>query len=129
MKWIEVTLTMVSKHKERCEKEKQQLLMTLAPGNNPNCLEYFQFDAERTNKTSRIAILRLLAPEAKVLSKSKDIQCQLILQQIVPLLCKELFDNKESCLRMELVLLNHVSGNEQHGETDETMIKTTDNDI
>jgi len=129
MKWIEATLTMVSKHKERCEKEKQQLLMTLAPGNNPNCLEYFQFDAERTNKTSRIAILRLLAPEVKVLSKSKDIQCQLILQQIVPSLCKELFDNKESCLRMELVSLNHVSGNEQHGETDETMIKTTDNDI
>jgi len=103
--------------------------MALAPGNNPNCLEYFQFDTEQTNKTSCITILRLLALEAKVLSKSKDIQCQLILQQIVPSLCKELFDNKESCLRMELVSLNHVSGNEQHGETDETMIETMDNDI
>jgi len=129
MKWFEATLTIVLKHKECCKKEKQQSLMALAPGNNPNCLEYFQFDAERTNKTSCITILRLLAPEAKVLSKSKDIQCQLILQQIVPLLCKELFDNKESCLQMELVSLNHVSGNEQHGETDEMMIKTMDNDI
>jgi len=30
---------------------------------------------------------------------------------------------------MELVSLNHVSGNEQHGETDEMMVETTDNDI
>jgi len=128
MKWFEATLTIVLKHKECCKKEKQSL-MALAPGNNPNCLEYFQFNAEPTNKTSCIAILCLLALEAKVLLKSKDIQCQLILQQIIPSLCKELFDNKESCLHMDLVLLNHVSGNEQHGETDEIVIETTDNDI
>ncbi len=127
-KWIDATLTLVTNHKERCEKDKQ-LQTNRTSGNNPNCLEYFQFDAERTSKNSRLAILRLLAPDAKVLSKSKDIQCQLILQQIVPSLCKELFDNKESCLRMELASLNPVSGNEQHGETDDTMMETTENNI
>ncbi len=130
MKWIDATLTMVSKHKERCEKEKQ-LLMAVppTPGNNPHCLEYFQFDAEQTNKNSRIAILRLLAPDAKVLSKSKDVQCQLILQDIVPSLCKELFDNKESCLRLELASLNHVAGGEQRGDEDEMIIEAVENDM
>jgi len=74
-------------------------------------------------------MLWLLAPEAKVLSKSKDIQCQLILQQIVPSLCKELFDNKESCLRLELASLNHVADGEQRGEADEMMIETIENEI
>jgi len=129
MKWIETTLTLVSKHKERCEKDKQALLMAPTTGNNPNCLEYFQFDAERTNKNSRSAILRLLAPDAKVLSKSKDIQCQSILQQIVPTLCKDLFDNKESCLRMELASLNHFSGGEERVTDDATMMETTENSM
>jgi len=122
IKWIDTTLTLVSKHKDRCEKNKRSL-MVLNPGMEPpNCLQYFEFDEEQTNKDSRIAILRLLAPDAKVLSKAKDVQCQLILQQIVPSLCKELFDNKESCLRMELASLNHVSGGEQRGEADGTMM-------
>jgi len=55
--------------------------MVLNPGTEPpNCLQYFEFNEEQTNKDSRIAILRLLAPDAKVLSKAKDVQCQLILQ-------------------------------------------------
>jgi len=74
-------------------------------------------------------MLWLLAPEVKVLSKSKDIQWQLILQQIVPLLYKELFDNKESCLWLELAKLNHVAGGEQHREADEMMIETVENRI
>jgi len=98
IKWIGVMLTMVSKHKEHCEKDKQLLMAAPTPGNNLNCLKYFQFDAEQTNKNSCMAILCLLAPDAKVLSKSKDLQCQLILQEIVLSLCKELFDNKESLL-------------------------------
>ncbi len=72
---------------------------------------------------------QLLAPEVKVLSKLKDIQCQLILQQIVPSLCKELFDNKESCLQLELASLNHVAGGEQCREADEIMIETIENEI
>jgi len=128
MKWIDVTLTLVAKHKEHCKKDKQ-LLTNLTSGNNPNCLEYFQFNAEQTNKNSHTAILCLLALEVKVLLKSKDIQCQLILQQIVPTLCKELFNNKESCLCMELASLNHVSGDKQHGETDDTMMENTENNI
>jgi len=48
---------------------------------------------------------------------------------IVPLLCKELFDNKESCLLLELALLNHVADGEQHGETDEIMIETIESKI
>ena len=71
-------------------------------------------------------MLHLMAPGAKVLSKLKDIQCQTILQEIVPMLSKELVDNKESCLWMELAMLNHVSGG---GEMDETMIEPIDNDI
>jgi len=126
-KWIKVTLTLVKKHKEWCEKEKQ-LLLAIAPSTSPhpNCLDYFEFDANQTSKDSCIAMLHLMAPGAKVLSKSKDIQCQTILQEIVPTLSKELFDSKESCLRMELAMLNHVSGS---GEMDETMIEPIDNDI
>jgi len=128
MKWIEATLTLVSKHKQRCEKDKR-LLLAVAPGTNPNCLEYFEFDADRTSKESRITMLRLLAPEAKVLSKSKDVQCQLMLEQVVPSLCKELFDNKESCLQLELASLTHVAGGERGGEMDEIMIETVEKDI
>jgi len=95
----------------------------------PNSLDYFAFDVDQTNKDSCIAMLQLLAPEAKVLSKSKDIQCQLMLQQIVPSLCKELFDNKKSCLWLELAKLNHVAGGEQHREADEMMIETIENEI
>jgi len=81
------------------------------------------------NKDSRIAMLWLLAPEVKVLSKSKDVQCQLILQQIVPSLSKELFDHKESCLRLELASLNHVAGGEQRGAADEMMMEAIENEI
>ncbi len=105
IKWIKATLTLVTKHKEWCEKDKH-LLLAIAPDTIPNCLEYFQFDANQTSKESRIAMLHLLAPAAKVLSKSKDVQCELVVQQIVPLLCKELFDNKEFCLQMECASLN-----------------------
>jgi len=103
--------------------------MAPTTGNNPNCLEYFQFNAERTNKNSCSAILCLLAPDAKVLLKSKDIQCQLILQQIVPTLCKDLFNNKESCLHMELASLNHFSGGEECEMDDATMLETTENSM
>jgi len=123
IKWIEATLTCVTKHKARCEKERQLLLAVAPDANPPNSLDYFAFDVDRTSKDSRIAMLRLLAPEAKVLSKSKDVQCQLILQQIVPSLCKELFDHKESCLRLELASLNHVAG------ADEMMMEAVENEI
>jgi len=73
--------------------------------------------------------LHLLAPDAKVLSKSKDVQCQLILQEIVLLLCKELFDNKESCLWLELASLNHVAGGEQCREDNEMIIETVENNM
>jgi len=64
-----------------------------------------------------------------VLSKSKDVQCQLILQEIVLSLCKELFDNKESCLRLELASLNHVAGGEQHGDDNEMIIEAVENNM
>jgi len=129
IKWIKTTLTLVTKHKEWCEKDRQLLLAIAPDANPPNSLDYFAFDVDRMNKDLCIAMLRLLAPEAKVLSKSKDVQCQLILQQIVPSLCKELFDHKESCLWLELASLNHVAGGEQHGEDDEMIVEAVENDM
>jgi len=125
-------LTLMQKHKEWCKKDKQ-ILLTMSPNSNPHCLDYFQFNADKTTKDSCIAILHIVAPEAKALSKSKDVQCQLVLQQVVPALCKELFDNKESCLWVELVSLNHDAGGEQHGGEmegmDKMIIETIDNQI
>jgi len=73
MKWIKATCTLVSKHKEWCEKPKQ-FLLAIAPATNPNCLDYFQFDVDWTSKEACIAMLHLLTPGAKVLlSKSKDV--------------------------------------------------------
>ena len=116
-------------HKEQCEKDRQLLLAVATDANPPNSLDYFAFDVDQTNKDSCIAMKQLLAPEVKVLSKLKDIQCQLILQQIIPSLCKELFDHKESCLRLELASLNHVAGGEQHGDADEMMMEAIENEI
>ncbi len=39
MKWIEATLMLVSKHKEWCETDKWLLILAIAPGTNPNCLD------------------------------------------------------------------------------------------
>jgi len=132
MEWIESTLTLVSKHKEQCEKDKQ-LLLTIASDTNPNCFDYFQLDVDWTSKESHIAMSHLLTPGAKVLSKSKGIHASWFYSKIVPLLCKEVFDNKESCLWIEVAPFIHVSGGEQHGEEmdemDEIMIKNIENNI
>jgi len=68
----------------------------------PTVLIYFQFDADQTNKESYIAILHLLAPAAKGLSKSKDVQCQLNIQQVVPLLCKSSLTRRSLTSRWSL---------------------------
>jgi len=120
MKWIEATLLLwlqsirnIAKRINNMEKWcTSQWQTELQPGCGQTCRINIAVDSPcpwkqpqsswihpiwcRADKqNSHITILCLLALDAKVLSKLKVIQCRLIVQQIVPLLCKELFNNKE----------------------------------
>jgi len=105
----------------------------MSPNSTPNCLDYFQFDADKTTKQFTYHNVASSGSRSKGSLKIKRHSKSADFTASCASICKELFDNKESCLQVELSSLNHDAGREQHGGEmegmDEMIIETMDNQI